>query len=82
MEKDQKHLKIYKSFLFEAIQKVPSIYHSLNNTKHQFDSCLNHLTRPVLLIEKPSTISDQPERKVELKEGFSHKIFIFSSIIN
>ena len=32
MERDQKHSRTYKSFLFEAIQDISSIYKSLTNT--------------------------------------------------
>ena len=44
-EKEQKHLKTYLSFVFEAGQEVHSINHSLNTTKLKSDSCLNHLAK-------------------------------------
>ena len=47
-----KCLNTYIKFLFEAGQKVHSIYYSLNITKLQFQSCLNHLTRPKVSNER------------------------------
>ena len=52
LEKDQKHLKTYTSFLFEAGQEVQGMYHSLNHTILQFNFSLNHLTKPQLLMRK------------------------------
>ena len=39
-------LKAYRPFQQESVQKIFHIYQSLNNTKHQVDSCLNQLTKP------------------------------------
>ena len=58
MERNHKHLKTYKSFLFEVIQEVSSIYHSLKNAKNQFDFYLNHILRQAITIEKPCTTLD------------------------
>ena len=40
IERDQKHLWTYTSFLIEVIQAVSGIYYSLTITKLKFDSCL------------------------------------------
>ena len=82
MERDQKHLKMYKSSLFKVIQEVSSRYHSLNNTKQQFYTYLNHLTmnhltRPAISTEKPSAALDHPDRKHIVKGSMTHKIFHF-----
>ena len=47
-EREQKCLKTYQSSLFEEGQEVQSIYHLLNTTKLKFDSCLNHLAKPIV----------------------------------
>ena len=52
LERSQKHLKTYKSFLFESSHEVSSIYHSLNSPKLKFDFCLNDLAKPITNCEK------------------------------
>ena len=71
------HLKIYTSFLFEASQEVSSIYHSLNSTKLKFDSCLNHLTKPVIAGEKLYPLLNHPDSSQWIIKGIIHKIFHF-----
>ena len=77
MERDQKHLKTYKSFLLEAFQEVSSTCHTLNNKKYQFDSCLNHFTRPAFTIQKPHTMSLNVKEKVELRGALFIKYLSF-----
>ena len=49
--KKTKQLKVFRVFLQGAVQEISSIYQFLNNAKHQFDSCLNHLTKPDIVLE-------------------------------
>ena len=72
--RDQKHFKTYASYLFEVGQEVHRIYHSLNDTKLQFDSCLNHLTRGIVTKERTDLSFG---RASHVKYGFSHKAFNF-----
>ena len=60
------------SFLFEAGQEVYNIYCSLNNTKLKFDSCLNHLTRPIVTNEKRDLSFG---RVPHVKHGVIHRFF-------
>ena len=77
LERDQNCLKTYTSFFFETGQECYSIYHSLNNTKLKFDSCLNHLTKPIISSEKLYPSFNYPDRVHHVKLGVIHKIFNF-----
>ena len=62
-------------FLFEVIQKVSGIYYSLNNMKHQFDLCLNHLSGPAINVEILCATTDKTERKGRVKGSIIHHTF-------
>ena len=50
---------------------------SLNNIKHQFYSCLNHLTKLDTALEHSHVQINQQARKGIVKTGVSHKVFNF-----
>ena len=78
MGRNQKNLGNYKSFLFEVIQEVSSIYQSLNNAKLKLDCHLNHLTKLSIMVEQShSILGGQLEIKAKLKEEPFIKYFIF-----
>ena len=90
MESNQKCLRTYTSFLFEASQQISytsflfkasqqlySFYYSLNSTKLTFDSCLNYVTKPAITGEKLHPILSHPESMCWVKRRIIHKIFHF-----
>ena len=74
LERDQKCLRTYTSFMFEAGQEVHGIYCLLDNTILKPDSCLHHLTKPIVTKEKTYTSSDTVHC---IKCDVVHKIFNF-----
>ena len=70
---DQKYLKTYMSFLFEANQDDSSICHSLSSTKLKFYSCWNHLAKPVTDSEKLYPSLNHPDGIHCIKKGVIKK---------
>ena len=68
------------SFLFDASQKVSSIYPSLNSNKFKSDSCLNHLANPITDIEKLYLLLNHTDSTYHVKIGVIRKMlhFLFS----
>ena len=62
----------------EAGHVINSIYCLLNNTILKFDSCLNHLVKPIVTDEKVHHSFNYPDRAYHVKHGVIDKISISS----